>query len=68
MLVELSATALANQMPRHRGDMEVISSRFNREFTNRWTQIIDFLKLHYVLSQRDDSAYWCANREVESIP
>ncbi|REJ67835.1 MAG: tryptophan 7-halogenase [Proteobacteria bacterium] len=68
VLVELSATALANQMPRHRGDMEVISGRFNREFASRWSQIIDFLKLHYVLSKRDDSAYWQENREGDSIP
>ena len=68
VLVELSATALANQMPRHRGDMEVISGRFNREFTSRWAQIIDFLKLHYVLSKRDDSAYWQENRQADSIP
>ena len=68
VLVELSATALANQMPRHRGDMEVISSRFNREFEGRWTQIIDFLKLHYVLSKRDDSKYWSENRHPDSIP
>ena len=48
--------------------MEVISGRFNREFASRWSQIIDFLKLHYVLSKRDDSAYWQENREGSSIP
>jgi hypothetical protein len=68
VLVELSATALANQMPRDRSDMAVIADRFNREFEARWSQIIDFLKLHYVLSKRDDSAYWTRNRAPSSIP
>jgi hypothetical protein len=48
--------------------MTVIARRFNREFEGRWAQIIDFLKLHYVLSQRDDSPYWVANRASSSIP
>ena len=68
VLVELSATALANQMPRDLSDMTVIADRFNREFEARWSQIIDFLKLHYVLSKRDDSAYWTHNRAASSIP
>lgn len=68
VLVELSATALANQMPRTRQDMSIIANRFNREFRARWAQIIDFLKLHYVLSQRDDSDYWLGNRDQSSIP
>jgi flavin-dependent dehydrogenase len=68
VLVELSATALVNQMPLNRDDMTVIARRFNREFEGRWAQIIDFLKLHYVLSQRDDSPYWVANRASSSIP
>ena len=68
VLVELSATALANQMPVTRDDMSVIAGRFNREFLGRWAQIIDFLKLHYVLSKRDDSPYWEANRDPSSIP
>ena len=40
----------------------------NDAFTYRWERVIDFLKLHYVLSQRTDSAYWQDNRASESIP
>ena len=29
---------------------------------------MDFLKLHYVLSQRTDSEYWVDNRRADSIP
>ncbi|MFT6692319.1 MAG: tryptophan halogenase, partial [Colwellia sp.] len=34
----------------------------------RWANIVDFLKLHYVLSQRTDSAYWLDNKNEKSIP
>jgi tryptophan halogenase len=29
---------------------------------------VDFLKLHYVLSRRNDSRFWIENRACESIP
>jgi len=30
--------------------------------------LIDFLKLHYCLSQRDDSRFWTDNRDPAGIP
>jgi glycine/D-amino acid oxidase-like deaminating enzyme len=61
-LVELSATWLADDMPATRAQMDTISARFNEAFTYRWERIIDFLKLHYVLSKRTDTAYWLDHR------
>ena len=46
----------------------MVAKRFNREFSSRWEQIIDFLKLHYALSQRTDTQYWQDNRDAESMP
>jgi len=68
VLIELSASAIAEQLPQDKATMTVVAKRFNREFSSRWEQIIDFLKLHYVLSQRTDSDYWRDNRSAESIP
>jgi hypothetical protein len=68
VLIELSASAIAEQLPQDKATMAVVAKRFNREFSSRWEQIIDFLKLHYVLSQRTDSDYWRDNRSAESIP
>ncbi len=68
VLIELSASAIAEQLPHDRASMGVVTKRFNREFSSRWEQIIDFLKLHYALSQRADSQYWQDNRDAESIP
>jgi len=45
-----------------------VSKRYNRLFRYRWDRIIDFLKLHYLLSQRSDSAFWTDNRKQETIP
>ena len=67
-LVELSASMVSDDMPATRAAMEIVAQRFNDAFTYRWERVIDFLKLHYVLSQRTDSAYWIENRASASIP
>ncbi|MEM9301323.1 MAG: tryptophan halogenase family protein [Pseudomonadota bacterium] len=67
VLVELSARAISDAMPQDRDDMARQAERFNTGFRYRWERIVEFLKLHYVLSQRD-SQYWDDNRNAESIP
>jgi len=67
VLVELAASRIAEELPEHAGEMELIARRFNEKFLYRWERIIDFLKLHYVLSRRSDSAFWEDNRRGESI-
>lgn len=68
VLVELSAQMVSEQLPANNEVMSIVASRFNQQFTYHWQCIIDFLKLHYVLSQRNDSAYWKDNRRPESTP
>lgn len=68
LLVEISAQFLAEQMPATREAMEIVADRFNRTFAYRWDRIIDFLKLHYLLSQRTDNDFWIDNRAQASIP
>jgi hypothetical protein len=67
-LVELSAAWLADDMPATRAQMDLVAARFNEAFTYRWERVIDFLKLHYVLSRRSDSPYWLEHRDAASIP
>jgi flavin-dependent dehydrogenase len=62
-LVELSANLLSDDMPATREEMAIAARRFNDAFTYRWERVIDFLKLHYVLSRRDDSAFWRDHRD-----
>ena len=65
-LVELSAAWLADDLPATRSQMDTIAARFNEAFTYRWERIIEFLKLHYVLSKRTDSAYWLDHRAAHT--
>jgi len=68
VLIELSAKLIAEQMPRCREVMDVVASRFNATTHYRWGRIIDFLKLHYVLTKRTDSAFWRDNVRPDTIP
>ncbi|MBO9669884.1 MAG: tryptophan 7-halogenase [Sphingobium sp.] len=68
VLIELSAKLIAEQMPACREVMDIIAKRFNETTTYRWGRIVDFLKLHYVLTKRQDSAFWRDNLLPETIP
>ncbi|QEY17006.1 MULTISPECIES: tryptophan halogenase family protein [unclassified Cellvibrio] len=58
VLVELAAGMIREELPTTRETMAIVAKRFNNTFLYRWERIIDFLKLHYILSQRRDSDYW----------
>lgn len=66
-LVELSAKMIAKELPSHTSIMPITAKRFNNRFTYRWERIVEFLKLHYVLSKRQ-SPYWLDNRAQHTIP
>jgi hypothetical protein len=68
VMIELAAGMIADQLPPNREVMDIVAKRYNRKFQRHWRQIIEFLKLHYVLSARDDSPYWRDNHVAGSIP
>lgn len=57
VLIETTANMIADQLPKTRGAMTLIAKRFNRRCEFRWERIIDFLKLHYILSERKEP-FW----------
>ncbi|MBQ0936000.1 tryptophan halogenase family protein [Ideonella paludis] len=67
-MVEMAAALLSDTLPASREDMPVVAARFNEAMHYKWGRVIEFLKLHYVLSRRQDEAYWREHREAESIP
>jgi len=67
-LVEMSAAWLADDLPATRAQLDVVAARFNEAFTYRWERVIEFLKLHYVLSKRSDGPFWIEHREAASVP
>ncbi|KQU55792.1 tryptophan halogenase [Sphingomonas sp. Leaf339] len=67
VLIELSLDALLDNFPATRGVMDIHAARFDVLFRYRWDRIVEFLKLHYVLSRRDEP-YWRDHREAATIP
>ncbi len=67
VLIELSLDALLDNFPATRGVMDIHAQRFNDLFRYRWDRIVEFLKLHYLLSQRAEP-YWQAHRDPATIP
>jgi tryptophan halogenase len=68
VLTELSAKLIAEQMPANREVMDLIADRFNDVTSYRWARIIDFLKLHYVLTRRTDNKFWTDNVDPQTVP
>jgi tryptophan halogenase len=68
VLIELSAKLIAEQMPANREVMDIVAKRFNEVTDYRWGRIIDFLKLHYVLTKREDNAFWRDNVDPAGVP
>ena len=68
VLGELSAKLIAEQMPANREVMDIIAARFNEVTNYRWGRIIDFLKLHYVLTKRTDTQFWIDNVDPATVP
>lgn len=65
-LVELSATAIAENLPVTAQHMQITRDNFNRRFLLHWENIVEFLKLHYVLSERTEP-YWQQMRAPDSV-
>lgn len=68
VLIELSAGMLSDTMPATRDEVDIVAQRFNHCFAYRWERVIEFLKMHYVLTQRTDAAFWRDHRREASIP
>ncbi|NIB44198.1 tryptophan 7-halogenase [Pseudomaricurvus alkylphenolicus] len=67
MLIEQSANMIAERLPANRMVMDRLAEQFNQRQHHHWERIVEFLKLHYVLSNRQ-APFWQENREVSSIP
>ena len=67
MFTEIAAVSLSNLFP-WGGDLEIAAKQFNERMRRRYERALDFIKLHYCLSERRDSAFWRDNVQPESIP
>ena len=67
VMIELSLGALIDNFPASTESLPIHAERFNQLFRTRWDRIVEFLKLHYLLSRRDEP-YWQAQRHPETVP
>ncbi len=65
-LSDLAVVMLAEHFP-YRGEMAPLAYRFNRIMANRFYEILDFINLHYCLTQREDNDFWREIRTPERI-
>jgi tryptophan halogenase len=47
---------------------DFIVDRYNAYLEKMYTDIIEFITLHYVLTNREDSAYWAAVKHEAAVP
>lgn len=67
-LMEAGSNMLADMFPRHRDALQQVETTFNQSFNYRWAKTVEFIKMHYFLSQRDDNDFWLDNRNIETVP
>lgn len=66
VLIEAAVGMIAEMLP-HSGPIAAPARRFNELMTARFENIINFLKLHYCLSERQEP-FWRDNAAPSSIP
>ena len=66
-LIEIATYLLAHLLPMD-ADFGRAAAHFNTMMSERYRRIIDFLKLHYCLTQRRDTQFWVDNADPASIP
>lgn len=68
VLIELSARLISEKMPTCREIMDNVAARFNDVTHYRYGRIIDFLKLHYILTRRTDAPFWIDIVDPKTVP
>jgi tryptophan 7-halogenase len=68
LLIEHSVDFLTERLPANPEVIGTLSAQFNRTFAHHWDRIVEFLKLHYALSKREDTAFWRDNRDPATVP
>ena len=67
VFTEVAAVTLSNLFP-WGGDLEIAAKQFNEIMRRRYERALDFIKLHYCISERRDSQFWLDNVDPASTP
>jgi tryptophan halogenase len=68
LLTDFAAGFLADRFPESLDHMNILEQRFNHVMDYAWHRVVDFIKLHYCISDREDSKFWRDNKEEDNIP
>lgn len=66
-LVDLAVRQLVEFLPTVE-QMPLAAARFNKGMSETYLDILDFIKLHYAISERSDTDFWIDNRRPETCP
>jgi tryptophan halogenase len=67
MFVEVAAILIGKFFP-WAGEVETAARQFNHIMARRYERVVDFLKVHYCLTKRTDTAFWRDSTDPASIP
>ncbi|MBU2968983.1 tryptophan 7-halogenase [Pseudoalteromonas sp. C2R02] len=67
LLADFCAKQLAQNFPEEQAHCENLSNMYNKRITYCWDRVIDFIKLHYCISDRKDSKFWLDNKKEDGI-
>lgn len=62
-LIQKSASLLLDLFPDN-GFNELLVRHYNDKMANAYEEVRDFIILHYVLTEREDTEFWKANRRI----
>ncbi len=66
-LVDIAVRRLVEFLPVVE-QMPLAAARFNQGMNQTFEDIVDFIKLHFVLSKRTDTDFWIDNRKEDTMP
>jgi tryptophan 7-halogenase len=58
IITDRCAQLIASLLPEGRDEIETRSKQVNRRIENVWERVIDFIQVHYFISDRRDSDFW----------
>ena len=68
LVFDATARMLADIFPGRKESFPAIANQFNHLVKHAWDRVIDFIKLHYLLSKRHDHQFWRDNHNPETVP
>lgn len=66
-VTDFAAELFARNFSTEKDSMSVAADYCNKVVAYTWERVIDFIQMHYYLSDRDDSSFWRANKHDSKL-